>query len=81
MDKLNSLQISFKSTPISFALCLISGLVLEDLGYDVKSAEIDMVPKVTQKCNEKESDLVLKLLDALEDNDDVNKLYTNFELS
>ena len=54
---------------------------LEDLGYDVKSAEIDMVPKVTQKCNEKESDLNLKLLDALEDNDDVNKLYTNFELS
>ena len=54
---------------------------LEDLGYDVKSAEIDMVPRVIQKCNEKESDLVLKLLDALEDNDDVNKLYTNFELS
>ena len=53
---------------------------LEDLGYDIKSAEIDMVAKVTQKCNEKESDLVLKLLDALEDNDDVNKLYTNFEL-
>ena len=40
-----------------------------------------MVPKVTQKCNEKESDLVFKLLDALEDNEDVNKLYTNFELS
>ena len=54
---------------------------LEDLGYDIKSAEIDMVPKVIHKCNEKESDLVLKLLDALEDNDDVNKLYTNFELS
>ena len=54
---------------------------LEDLGYDIKSAEIDMMPKVTQKCNEQESDLVLKLLDALEDNEDVNKLYTNFELS
>tara|TARA_B100001093_G_scaffold212975_1_gene204325 strand:- start:522 stop:1244 length:723 start_codon:yes stop_codon:yes gene_type:complete len=54
---------------------------LEDLGYDIKSAEIDMVPNVTQKCNEKESELVLNLLDALEDNDDVNKLYTNFEHS
>ena len=48
---------------------------------DIKSAEIDMVPKVTQKCNEEESELVLNLLDALEDNDDVNKLYTNFEHS
>ena len=54
---------------------------LEDFGFDIKSAEIDMVPKVTQKCNEKESELVLNLLDALEDNDDVNKLYTNFEHS
>ena len=54
---------------------------LEDFGYDIKSAEIEMVPKVTQRCNEKESELVLNLLDALEDNDDVNKLYTNFEHS
>ena len=54
---------------------------LEDFGYDIKSAEIEMVPKVTQRCNEEESELVLNLLDALVDNDDVNKLYTNFEHS
>jgi YebC/PmpR family DNA-binding regulatory protein len=55
--------------------------ILENLGYDIKSAEIEMAPKTNQKLEEKESELVLKLLDALDDNDDVNKLYTNFELS
>ena len=52
---------------------------LEGLGYDIKSAEIDMAPKSTQKLEEKESQLVIRLLEALEDNDDVNKLYTNFD--
>ena len=52
---------------------------LEGLGYDIKSAEIDMTPKSTQKLEEKESQLVIRLLEALEDNDDVNKLYTNFD--
>ena len=52
---------------------------LEGLGYDIKSAEIDMIPKSTQKLEEKESQLVIRLLEALEDNDDVNKLYTNFD--
>jgi len=52
---------------------------LEGLGYDVKSAEIDMIPKSTQKLEEKESQLFIRLLEALEDNDDVNKLYTNFD--
>jgi len=55
--------------------------ILENLGYDIKSAEIEMASKTNQKLEEKESELVLKLLDALEDNDDVNKLYTNFEFS
>ena len=48
--------------------------ILENLGYDIKSAEIEMASKANQKLEEKESELVLKLLDALEDNDDVNKL-------
>ena len=52
---------------------------LEGLGYDIKSAEIEMTPKTTQKLKEKESELVMRLLEALEDNDDVNKLYTNFD--
>ena len=55
--------------------------LLENLGYEIKSAEIEMVPKTIQKLEKKDSEMVLELLDALEDNDDVNKLYTNFEFS
>ena len=51
---------------------------LEDVGYDIKSAEIEMVSKTNQILNDLEAKKVLKLLDALDDNDDVNKVYTNF---
>ena len=51
---------------------------LESKGYDISSAEIEMVPKTFQKLEAKESDLALQLLNVLEDNDDVNKLYSNF---
>ena len=52
--------------------------VLDNKGYDIRSAEIEMVPKTLQKLEGKESDVALELLNALEDNDDVNKLYSNF---
>ena len=50
----------------------------EGLGYEIKSAEIEMVPKTQQQLNEVQSELIIKLLDTLEDNDDVNKIYTNY---
>ena len=52
---------------------------LDNAGYVIKSAEIEMVPKTTQKLDDLEAKKFLKLLDALEDNDDVNKVYTNFD--
>jgi|TARA_B100001996_G_scaffold379866_1_gene366299 YebC/PmpR family DNA-binding regulatory protein len=55
--------------------------LLENLGYEIRSAEIEMVPKTIQKLEKKDSEMVLELLDALEDNDDVNKLYTNFDFA
>ena len=54
---------------------------LDDAGYDIKSAEIEMVPKTNQILGDLEAKKVLKLLDALEDNDDVNKVYTNFDFA
>ena len=51
---------------------------LDNAGYVIKSAEIEMVPKTTQTLDDLEAKKFLKLLDALEDNDDVNKVYTNF---
>ena len=54
---------------------------LDDAGYDIKSAEIEMVPKTNQILGDLEAKKVLKLLDALDDNDDVNKVYTNFDFA
>ena len=51
---------------------------LDDAGYHIKSAEIEMVPKTNQILDGLEAKKVLKLMDALDDNDDVNKVYTNF---
>tara|TARA_Y100001954_G_scaffold66786_1_gene72645 strand:- start:89 stop:811 length:723 start_codon:yes stop_codon:yes gene_type:complete len=52
---------------------------LDNAGYVIKSAEIEMVPKTTQTLDDLEAKKFLKLLDALDDNDDVNKVYTNFD--
>jgi len=52
---------------------------LDNDGYIIKSAEIEMVPKTNQILDDLEANKFLKLLDALEDNDDVNKVYTNFD--
>ena len=39
-----------------------------------------MVPKTLQTLDGKEADTTLKLMDALEENDDINKLYSNFNV-
>ena len=52
---------------------------LDKGGYVIKSAEIEMVPKSNQILDDLEANKFLKLLDALEDNDDVNKVFTNFD--
>ena len=52
---------------------------LDNAGYVIKSAEIEMVPKTKQILDDLEANKFLKLLDALENNDDVNKVYTNFD--
>jgi YebC/PmpR family DNA-binding regulatory protein len=53
---------------------------LENDGYEIRSAEIEMVPKTLQKLEGKEAQSALKLMDELEDNDDINKLYSNFDV-
>jgi len=54
---------------------------LEKAGYEIRSTEIEMVPKTLQKLEGKEAQSTLKLMDALEDNDDITKLYSNFDVN
>ena len=47
----------------------------------IKSAELTMVPDNTIAVTGEQAQQLLKLIDALEDNDDVQNVYGNFEIS
>ena len=47
---------------------------------EVDSAELTMHPKNTVKVGEKESEQLLKLMDLLEEHEDVNNVYSNFDI-
>jgi len=53
---------------------------LEDAGIAYTSAELTMIPKNTVALDEAEARKTLRLLDALEDNDDVQEVYANFDI-
>ncbi|MGE0028771.1 MAG: YebC/PmpR family DNA-binding transcriptional regulator [Thermoleophilia bacterium] len=54
---------------------------LEEAGIGYVSAELTMVPKTTVAPSEKEARQILRLIDALEENDDVQDVYSNFDIS
>ena len=53
---------------------------LEKNGFEYLFAKITMVPQNTVKLDEKEAEQTLKLLEALEDSDDVQSVYANFDI-
>ena len=53
---------------------------LEEKGYEIKSAELDLIPKNLQKVESDDVPKILKLMDALEDNDDISHVYANFDI-
>jgi transcriptional/translational regulatory protein YebC/TACO1 len=52
----------------------------DDSGMVYSVAEISMVPQNTVKLEGKKAEQMLKLMDAFEDNDDVNNVYANFDI-
>lgn len=50
-------------------------------GWNIEFAEITMIPKDTVKLEGKKAELMLKMMDALDDNDDLQKVYANFDIS
>ena len=54
---------------------------LEQAGFPIDSAELTMIPKTTVAVTEQASaKKVLRLVDALEENDDVQDVYSNFDI-
>ncbi len=55
---------------------------LEDKGIAMEIAELTRIPQNTVNVtNEKEGKALLRMMDSLEDNDDVQKAYANFDIS
>lgn len=54
---------------------------LEDAGFTFDSAEISMIPQNTVAIDEEKQAQVEKMIDMLEENDDVQDVYHNCELS
>jgi YebC/PmpR family DNA-binding regulatory protein len=54
---------------------------IESAGFPVESAELSMVPKTTvEVADESSAKKVLRLIDQLEENDDIQDVYANFDI-
>ena len=63
-----------------FELLMEVRKVIEEKGCVIKSADYEMVSKTSQKLERSKSEKVINLLTSLENNDDVNKLFSNLEI-
>jgi YebC/PmpR family DNA-binding regulatory protein len=54
---------------------------VEDKGWKVEMAEVTMIPQTTVKLEGKKAEQMLKMMDALDDNEDMQKVFANFDIS
>lgn len=54
--------------------------VTEEKGIEMSVAEVSMIPNSTIKLEGKQAQRMLKLMETLEDHDDVQKVYANFDI-
>ena len=55
--------------------------LLEKMGVEVKNAELQRIPNNFKSITSEQALLVLKLLDKLEEDDDVQNVFHNMEMS
>ena len=71
---------TFEITSAPEALSAVREAV-EAAGFTVESAELTMIPKTTvEVTDEADAKKVLRLIDELEENDDVQDVYANFDI-
>ena len=54
---------------------------LQAAGIEFEQAELTMVPKNTVKLEENDARKTMRIVDALEDSDDVQEVHANFDIS
>ncbi|MBI2485721.1 MAG: YebC/PmpR family DNA-binding transcriptional regulator [Deltaproteobacteria bacterium] len=55
--------------------------VIEESGLRYSSAEVTMIPQNSVRIDGKEAEQMLRLMEALEDSDDVQNVYSNFDIA
>jgi transcriptional/translational regulatory protein YebC/TACO1 len=53
---------------------------LKENGYVFSTAEVTMLPQNTTSLNQEDGEKMMKLIDALEDHDDVQDVYHNWDI-
>ena len=79
-EEVNDLGDSFEVISDSTDLVAVRK-ALQDAGYDYESAEASFLPTMTVSLDADGARKVLRLIDALEDLDDVQNVYANFDVS
>ncbi|ONI74956.1 transcriptional regulator [Actinosynnema sp. ALI-1.44] len=79
-EEVNSLGESFEIVSEATDLVAVRKAV-QDAGYDYESAESSFLPSVSVPLDVDGAKKVFKLIDALEDCDDVQNVYANFDVS
>ena len=54
---------------------------LEEQGLKYESAEVTMIPQTLNPIEGKQAESLMKMIDVLEDDDDVQNVYANFDIS
>jgi YebC/PmpR family DNA-binding regulatory protein len=76
-EEVNDLEGSFEVVSEATDLVAVR-TALQDAGLDYDSAEASFVPSVTVEVDAETEGKIIKLIDALEDCDDVQNVYANF---
>ena len=53
--------------------------ILEDNGYKIDSAKVEMLPKNLHKIDKDKSEKAIMLLESIEDHEDIKSVYTNLD--
>jgi len=53
---------------------------LENNGFIIETAELTLLPQTTVKLDKEQAKSMIKLMDALEEDDDVSNVYANFDI-
>ena len=80
---LEELEIDEEAITIYCDLCDFNNLQikLEELEVEIENSELQRIPNNFKKISVKEAEKVLKLLDLLEENDDVQQVFHNMQLT